>query len=571
MKGKKVSESKNQESRFRNILENVARNPVICLSLIGFAGAIIRFYYFPYDIPVTLDALSYFWYAMDMSVLGHFPQNYDFPNNGWPSFISIFFFFYKSENFLEYMELQRYLSVIISILTIIPVYLLCKRFFNHFYSLIGSALFVLEPRIIQNSFFGITEPFYIILGSTALFLFLSRKISSIYTAFGISALFTLVRYEGILLVIVFSIIFFLRFKISKKTLLQFGLALFIFIIILLPMLVIRMETSYVGQDGVMSHTILAGPPDYYKNVLQNNGIDQLTGMFYKATIYFFQYLGWVMIPFFIFIPYGVFMMFRKQDYEKTTIIVCSIAFLLPALYVYSRGIQETRYFYIMYPIFAILSLFFLKKINEKFQRPKIIGLLTISFLLFSSILFLYNKDLDYEHEREAFKISEQISQLAEGVNKYYPESEYLEVSKLSTKKFPIQNSAISSLYCTSRLLEECNDTELKRLKENPEIQFVAERPGPRTFSTNDYNSIIDFIKSNKENGLTHLVLDGREDRKEFLNHIFFNEEEYPYLIKEFDSNEHGFRYHVKLYKINYEKFDSIMNSQINQFDLWDTS
>ena len=39
--------------------------------------------------------------------------------------------------------------------------------------------------------------------------------------------------------------------------------------------------------------------------------------------------------------------------------------------------------------------------------------------------------------------------------------------------------------------------------------------------------------------------------------IFNHEEKYPYLIKEFDSEELGFRYHVKIFKIDYSKFNSI--------------
>ena len=92
-----ISQNKNQRWFFENRLNCIINNPVICLSLIGFVGAVIRFYYFPYDVPLTLDALSYFWYAIDISVLGQFPNNYNFPNNGWPSFLSIFFSLYNSE------------------------------------------------------------------------------------------------------------------------------------------------------------------------------------------------------------------------------------------------------------------------------------------------------------------------------------------------------------------------------------------------------------------------------------------------------------------------------------------
>ena len=40
------------------------------------------------------------------------------------------------------MYIQRMLTVIISVLTIIPIYLICRRLFNWKIALIGSAIFV---------------------------------------------------------------------------------------------------------------------------------------------------------------------------------------------------------------------------------------------------------------------------------------------------------------------------------------------------------------------------------------------------------------------------------------------
>ena len=67
------------------------RYHIFFLGLLIIAGLIIRLWIFPYDLPVTEDASVYFWYAMDMSITNSFPENYNFPNNGWPSFLSIIF------------------------------------------------------------------------------------------------------------------------------------------------------------------------------------------------------------------------------------------------------------------------------------------------------------------------------------------------------------------------------------------------------------------------------------------------------------------------------------------------
>ena len=124
------------------------KNIIFILLTVGIIGLAIRLHYTPFDIPITLDGLIYFWYALDMSILGKFPEGYNFPNNGWPTFLSLFFYLLPSNNFLDYMVLQRIVAEIISTVTIIPMYFLCRKFFGKFYSMIGSSLFILEPRLI---------------------------------------------------------------------------------------------------------------------------------------------------------------------------------------------------------------------------------------------------------------------------------------------------------------------------------------------------------------------------------------------------------------------------------------
>ena len=75
-----------------------SRNAIICLGIIGLVGFLIRFFYFPDGIPITLDGTLYFWYANDLSISGTFPANVNMPNNGWPTF-SFFLFFQFREFF----------------------------------------------------------------------------------------------------------------------------------------------------------------------------------------------------------------------------------------------------------------------------------------------------------------------------------------------------------------------------------------------------------------------------------------------------------------------------------------
>ncbi|MGI0022997.1 MAG: hypothetical protein ACRD9Q_09070, partial [Nitrososphaeraceae archaeon] len=81
-------------------LDLFARNAVLSLLTIGIIALLLRLYYLPYNLPITQDALVYFWYANDMSILGHFPTGYGFANNGWPAFLSIFFSIFHFNNFM---------------------------------------------------------------------------------------------------------------------------------------------------------------------------------------------------------------------------------------------------------------------------------------------------------------------------------------------------------------------------------------------------------------------------------------------------------------------------------------
>jgi hypothetical protein len=52
-------------------------------------------------------------------------------------------------------------------------------------------------------------------------------------------------------------------------------------------------------------------------------------------------------------------------------------------------------------------------------------------------------------------------------------------------------------------------------------------------------------------------VDKNPNRPEFLKDVFRDEEGFPYLIKIYDSSEHGYEYHLKIFTVDYEKFESV--------------
>ena len=237
-------------------LENSTKKPIVILGLIGLAGLLIRLAYFPYDVPLFGDSHGYFWYAIDMSILNQLPPGHSIVNNGWPTLLSIIFQLVDSNNFLDYHNIQRFIGIIFSVATIFPVYFLCSKYFKKSYSLLGATLFIFEPRLIQNSYIGTPESMYIFLMALLLFLILSNNFKKIYLAFAVVALLATTRYEGLLMIIPISIVFFIRFRKQKKDLIKYIICISIVLLILLPIAYFNVETFGPRMDA-FSHASAA--------------------------------------------------------------------------------------------------------------------------------------------------------------------------------------------------------------------------------------------------------------------------------------------------------------------------
>ena len=492
-----------------------SKNTIICLGIIGLVGFLIRFFYFPDGIPITLDGTLYFWYANDLSVSGTFPTNFDVVNNGWPTFLSIFFYFFNSENFLDYMMLQRYVTIIISVATIIPVFILCRKFCGNKLSLIGALLFAFQPRIIENSLSGLSEPLFILLELVCLVLFLQNNFKFKYVSFAILALACIIRYEGIVLLIPLSVLFLVVNREYKKNVSRYFLAISIFLLVLLPMAFVRMNTT--GYDGIVSHSIAA-----VSTIGQDSTI-------YLGISSLIESTGLSVFPiFFALLPLGFFGFFKNRNFDKYTVLLFLIFMLMPIIYASSRGIAEPRYLLVLFPIFSLISIYTIKEITEKFDKTKFVLIIFVVGILLSSIVFLDYNIVDYEHELEAYDIGLEVSRNTSVISDYHPESKYahnkIDVAT-NLETFPILSSEIKQ-----------------------KVKLI---------DTSGFYSLNEFIVYGEREGLTHIVVDDNQNRSEFLKDVFGNEEKYVYLSKIYDSSEHGYDYHLKIFRIDYEKFDSV--------------
>ena len=538
-----------------NILDNSKLARWIYLTIILIVGLTVRLYFLPFDVPFFNDAQNYFWYAIDTSILNSIPTEHPTINNGWPLFLSFVFQLIDSNNFLDFQNIQRISSTVISLLTFFPVYFLCSKFFRKSYALIGASLFILEPRLIINSLNGTPEAFYILLISLAIVLFLSDNFKKIYLSFALLGILSLVRFEGFLILFPLTALFFVRFRHNKKYYLRYVICITIFIIVLLPNVYLDNNSNQNVQ--IIEH-ISAGPDYYQKSIEEKDSsvMDFLSTGISKTTMYF----SWITIPIFvIFLPMGIFFIFTKLEFKKITLISVAIMILIPAFYAYSRDFSETKYLFALYPLFCVISCYSLKFFIEKIKKENLILVVIISAVIITSGLYLDWKALDNEHYREAFEIVSDVKQMDVRINtdlgKYGGEFLYFHWLRIdSGENFPILKNDLPQInigVLEQNIIEEGKEVRERNLVYIEKMQIT---------------NIHDYIIFLKKQEITHLLIDydnrthdiTNELRMEFKQ-VFDNEKEFPYLIKEYDSKENGFKYHVKLFRINYDKFSEEIN------------
>ena len=509
------------------IKKPIIGNPIVVLSAIITIGIAIRILFVPFDIPLIWDNFTYFIYAIDHS-LGQ-NTTMQISNNGWPVFVSFFFSLYNSDNFLDYMALQRILTVVISSLTAIPIYFLCRKFFDEKFALLGSLIFVFEPRIIQNSTFGITDSLYILLIVIGMVLILSSGYKKHYLAFTVIALASTVRIEGLFLLPAFVFVFFLKNPINKEKIFHISISVLIFILIVSVVVLYYDSDSFLSRADISTKELTDSP----ETEMYGSTINVISAGLFNM----FKFFGWSQIPMLIFlVPIGFMLMIKDRKIIKF-VLGMSFFILLPAVYAFTFA-SDTRYLFSLYPIFALLSLFLFRWIYDNKNRFfKISQISLIVLIVISSPLFLIWKDIDRNHESEVYEIIKEMIPSNAVINTFGPESLYIFPAKISQiTDFPKTWAEISMDISKTEHVNKANSMKELLTQES-------------RYETNRFNETILVEK------ITHIVV--KEDNDPvFLNDIFENEEKYDYLIKEYDSKENGYDIHFKLFRINYEEIKS---------------
>ncbi len=176
----------------------------------------------------------------------------------------------------------------------------------------------------------------------------------------------------------------------------------------------------------------------------------------------------------------------------------------------------------MLPILIIASLFLIEKIILKIKKTNVITFGFIILIILSSVIFFNYIQPDYEYETDSVEVARFVSDLPGKSNDYGSESYYVEVMDLEKEIFPILSKDID--FKSKIVLLQGKTIEEK-------------------------------IEDAKKQGLSYLVVTSNSSDDVFLE-VYNNEKKYEYLEKILDSSESGSRFEVKIFKINFDRFET---------------
>lgn len=308
----------------------------VFLAVIMVAAFLIRISLMPFDAPVEEDAKVYYYCAAELAYNQQHAIGCDYLHNlGWSYFLAAFFGMIPRDmaGFELLSNIQRIITVFISVATIPLIYRFTRNFLNWKLALVGSALFAFEYRIIENSTFGITEPLFLLLSVGALYFATAKRYNHLGFILALAA--TTIRVEGLFLFAAVAILYYHTTRQTK------------FCLVWLAVIIIPVLTFGVTQ---FQHEMLVAD-------MHVNGNDEKDLLWSIGNS--FLYMGWSTFPNFIFlIPLGLYAVYKQRQFRLWFALLAITA--APGLWSYLDA-YDTRYFFPLYPFLVILSLVYFQK------------------------------------------------------------------------------------------------------------------------------------------------------------------------------------------------------------------
>ena len=532
-------------------------NVVLYLILIVIISLGLKLYLVDFSLPVNSDNLAYV-----LNGIAH--SNGDFDHSpsrsiGWSLFLSPFFSLMNSNDFLDYSNVAKIISIGVSTTTIFLIYKVGRKFFDERYSLVAACLFAFLPQLNYNSVMALSEPLFIFSILASFYFLLNDKSKFIIPALAFVGFSYWIRLNGIIFFLIISLTYILTFKKSRIFLRNYGIGLVIFLIIISPILLQKYEqfgdpfySSY--QDKMFSNNyeelisnLSLNTETSASSYIENNGILDFMYTFFISGIFNSMImLSKLSFPYiFILIPFGILFSFRAFD-QKSQYTKANWIFILSSIFFMSfilSVVPEKRFLLFLMPFLVLFSVIPIHRVTEyglstfslsRNQKNAFLVIVIIIVIILSGLFTLRYEKLDPGLENEKMDFAQYALENLHGntLRDFGGGTDYINsVILLDYNNF--QDFKISSL---------ADDTERSKLAYQ-EIGVSA-------------SNIEDLILKGEPLNLNYLISNQHDTfYYPFVDQVYYNEEQYPYLIKIFDSHEHGYeKLKIKVFEINYEKF-----------------
>ena len=500
-------------------LDIFEKKPILALTIIVLIGTTIRLFFTEWNLPTN----SFDGYLLVIEGL-HYANN-DFSNFSnrflWPIFLSVFFRIFYFDTYAEYVNLAKILSIIISVTTIPIIYGISKEFINKKYAIIAAGFFIIEPNLVENSIFGITEGLFIFFGLLSFYCIIQNHQKYQFLAFVFAGLAFDTRLNGIVLLILIFISFFLRIQSQSKR--NFIIGVMIFGVIIFPahfLIPIQSGTEIFPIIGNTINAVTTGDISY--STYESSEDTSSNNLIQNAIKNEFMHIFRISIPFLIVLfPFGMIISLKNLNFQKKMLFFAIIVSLLIAIPQYTMS-NEYRNLFFLIPFFCIFAGVGIQEIVKNVELKNIFLILLLMGLIILSVGFLRERYvIDQEYYLEKDRFGNYITTNFEG---NITGDFRLEI---------IRN--ISNLKTGSSFF-------------NDNIAFVD--PGK------PIDSIPKLEKFVKENEIKYLIIEFNSKSNHFpvFREITSNEENFPFLEKMVESNELNYaKLNAKIFKINFKE------------------
>ena len=547
----------------KTILQLSKSNIALYLILIIVISLGLKLYTVDFSIPPHSDDFGYIVDSIQYNQ-GDFFINQK-KNPGWPLFLAPFLSIINSDNFLDYASIARILTIGISVITIIPMYILARRFFDEKYSLVASCLFAFEPHLNYNSGGALSEPLLIFVLITSMIFILHDKTKYHYLAFIFTGLCWWVRLEVIYPIVAITLIYFLVHRSKPNHLRNFSFCIVLLLITISPIFIQRDlqfdDPFYVWYGGTILSDdyaeLLTSPEDVgITNFIEKHGIFGLMDRLANGLVNLFSILIRILYPYMlILIPFGILFALRPVEQKLKNIQAnwIMIITIISIVMIPFAIMEERRWLFPIFPFLIILATIPIQRVahyglntfgvNDRQKSVFVVIIVGVIFIL--SITFT----------------------MGIGEFGYGPPNSALEYEKIKFTEYLVENfdgrilrdQTVDDYLAYTNLTSNDNDFKSFKSPRGKDPYPDLYEPG-KVVRISIYGKTIEELVTNGETrDLKFIgVLEKGSYFFPFLNHLYDNEENYPYMKKIFDSDEMGYKeFKIKVFEIDYKKFHQL--------------